>query len=100
MNLARLVSLSGLCAINGADGQPLFRESTTRGWMERNLRGFRDKCVVKVGGRSMVDLDALDRWLEDGRGGKVERKPAEQPPSRQARQRRDYDEVLREAGIA
>lgn len=49
-------------------GTPLFNEATVRGWIGDNLRDFEKVCVVRVGGRTMVDLDAFVLWLEGQRG--------------------------------
>lgn len=101
VRLDRLVTLAGLAALKGADDSTLFPQSTVRGWMERDLRGFRQRCVVKVGGKAMVDLDALDGWLESQRGAKQERELTERSaPAATRRHRRDVSEVLAAAGFA
>jgi hypothetical protein len=34
-----------------------------------NIRNFRDRCVLKVSTRRLLfDLDAIQEWLEEGRG--------------------------------
>lgn len=60
-------------------GKPLYNEATVRGWISDDLRDFEKVCVVRVGGRTMVDLDAFVLWLEGQRGA---------PSLRQRRTRR------------
>ena len=42
-------------------------EGRVRHWIARNADGFADKVVVRRGGRIFLDLDELQRWLDEGR---------------------------------
>ena len=101
VNLARLISVAELAELKTAGGSQLFPESTVRGWMHDNLDGFRDRCVVRLGQRVMVDLDALDAWLEERRGTRT-RKPrsGRRLPTRQPKPLKPWDQIRREAGLA
>lgn len=71
MRLDRLITIAGLASrpeFHSAEGVALFPEATTRGWINANLDGFRDQVVVMLGGKVMVDIDALHRWIEGRRG--------------------------------
>lgn len=96
MNLSRLVTIAGLAALQGADGKRLFPEATVRGWIDTNLDRFRDRCVVMLGGRVMVDLDALDLWAEERRG---RRQPRKARPTTPRRRVKSFDAICREAGL-
>ena len=96
MNLARLITIAGLARLKSADGGVLFPESTVRGWSHENVDGFRAECVVAVGGKSMVDLDALDGWLEKRRGSKRGRRTARATPSAPVK---SFDDIMRGAGL-
>lgn len=112
MNLARLTTVAGLAELQSADGKPLFPQATVRDWMRLDLRGFRRRCVVMVGGKAYIDLDSLDDWMEDGRGAKRKRSaPAAEPPvipsevllpfaEVRARSRRLADQSRRQRGPA
>jgi hypothetical protein len=79
VNLSRLTTVAGLAALHIVDGKPLFPEATVRGWIAGDLQGFRSSCIIKMGGRTMVDLDALETWLEAQRGGKATKACARRP---------------------
>lgn len=65
----RLVTLRGLEAtFQDQDGSPLFPENTVRGWIHADLDRFKSLCVVKPGGKVLIDLDAFAAWLEERRG--------------------------------
>lgn len=97
MLTSRLITLPGLAALTTADGAHPYPVATVRDWIARDERGFRTRCVVMLGGKLHVDLDALDRWNEDGRGLKRRRKtPSAQPVSRPRsyhRPRLSFDEM-------
>lgn len=49
-------------------GRALIPASTVRGWADQNRDGFADRCVIRLPGKRLIDLAALDEWLEDRRG--------------------------------
>lgn len=103
VRLDRLSTVAGFARLHGADGIVLFPEGTVRRWINSDYCRFRSRCVVKVGGKSMIDLDAVDEWLEEQRGGRTEHRQQHDEGSRATpprRQRRDYRDVLKEAGLA
>jgi len=36
-------------------------------WIARDVDGFATRCVVRRAGRVLIDVQALDDWLEEGR---------------------------------
>src|SRR4051794_15340049 len=104
MDVARLITVPGLAALKSSDGVALFPEGTVRRWMESDYRRFRSRCVVKIGGKTVIDLDELDVWLEDQRGGRIERaRPdatTESSRRSQTSAAQEFDEVWKEAGLA
>ena len=64
MNLSRLVTVDRLGELH----PETFPATTVRSWLARNYRRFRERCSVLAGGRILIDLEALESWLEDGRG--------------------------------
>ena len=104
MNLARLISIPGLAALRSTDGEQLFPVTTVRGWIHADYERFRTECVVRLGQRVMVDLDALEAWLEGRRGTKTAKpNSGPQSPAREARRvspLKSFDQVLEEAGLA
>jgi hypothetical protein len=78
MNPSRLTTLPDVAArYPGPGDKPLFPESTLRDWASSNLRNFRARCLVLAGGKLFVDLDAFETWLEEGRGARRSRCPAQ-----------------------
>ena len=52
------------------DGTPLFPEATVRSWIHSNMDRFKDRCVIKPGGKVFVDMAAFSDWLEERRGAR------------------------------
>jgi hypothetical protein len=74
LNPSQLVTLKGLeSRYIDVDGRSLFPEATVRGWIHANHDRFKDRCVIKPGGKVFVDLDAFAEWLEQRRGAPRDR---------------------------
>src|SRR5436190_17751868 len=103
VNPARLRTLSQLERLYvDEEGKPLFNEATVRGWIGDDLRGFEQACVVRAGGRTMIDLDAFAAWLEGQRGAVSLRQRRARRPKVIApvRRLRSWDEIEAEADRA
>jgi len=57
----RLVSLVDFCT-----GNPQFKISTLRGMIFRNHRNIR-RCLVRLGRKVLLDVDAFEAWLLENR---------------------------------
>lgn len=42
--------------------------STVRWWIFKNVDGFNDRCVVRVGGRVYIDTIEAEKWLREKYG--------------------------------
>ena len=66
---ANLLTVKGLAErFLDPDGTPLFPEATVRSWTHSNMDRFKDRCVIKPGGKVFVDLEAFSEWLQERRG--------------------------------
>jgi hypothetical protein len=64
--VAHLVSVEQL-----EQRSPALRKRLLRHWLHLNLDGFRDTCAVKIGRRLLLDVAAVEAWVEAHRGNMV-----------------------------
>jgi len=50
-----------------ADAVPGFAVGGIRQWLFYDTDNFRSKCVVKIGAKVLLDLDAVQQWLDEHR---------------------------------
>lgn len=106
VNPARLTTLVGLERLfpdPGESGRSLFPVATVRDWASQDVEGFATECVVRAGGKLLIDLDAFARWLEARRGVESSRKRSAATAA-EAREkvrpiRPSFDEAVRRAGL-
>lgn len=84
MDYLRLMTLQQVEASSiGPDGEPRFSVGVLRGWLQRNINGMREACVVKVGRRMYIDVERFGAWLELSRSASAQ--PYDSAPRRRAR---------------
>ena len=50
---------------------PALSKRLLRHWLHLNFDGFRDACAVKIGRRLLLDVAAVEAWLETHRSNVV-----------------------------
>lgn len=64
---SRLITVADLAKLRDAAGRIVYPASTVRGWISGDVDEFKTRCVVQIGRRVYVDLDALEKWRMVGR---------------------------------
>lgn len=62
------VALDHLCTLENWESRyPSIPKRLIQNWYYMNKYNFRDRCVFKVGGRILIDVEQAARWIEEWR---------------------------------